>query len=938
MFHLQGLELVHWDYWQRLTLPLDANIVSIVGPNGSGKTTLLDALRTLFAIKCSNRRDWKHYVRHSDAPYAWVRAVVANDKAGGRQYAYPFWPITDPQVTLACRIRKQGGDWVRQYRIEAGDVGIEALESLPGEIGVKDYQRRLTSAGLTHAIAEVLALEQGDTDKLCDYSPAQLLKLVFTVFGDQAVLDDYQAARNDQAISERELQEAESKLATLENRVEAARTRARNHEEWLGLQRSRQSFEAETLPRLKLAELRESIQGGRSQLAGLKRQYLAAREKDAQAREAVQTGEVRKRQAEAEKTAAEQQEKDQQTAFQSARDIQVASETIVKQREKLEALARREGADVSTELSELRGQRRKLEEERDTTRQRLGEFNEEVSLLRAGERVSPEFVRRFRAALDETGIPHRLLADIVEVTDPAWQGAVEALLAAYRHILLIDRSADRERAWRLGERHGYRHFVVADLAEAPVANTGSLLAVLRFTRPAPLWLAQHLDRVQRVADVAEGARLAEATEWITPTGYHKERRGARHLGQEPRDWQFGDAARKARLEALAGEITALERRLRLIPGEIARLNERIAPLQAQMEGYSAAQQLLAREAEFQDAAARLPEEKALAEDLGERLAQARHRREAADNAWHGADKVMTERTNALLAAEKAHLELDTQNRAQRSEQVRRYQTLRQLRRGMPFTWRKTESLAALVREFDPDTGQASLAQRVAAQELKKIEVQLGRDDWETDPICLGIRNKLQDDLAHDQTNVAQRRRDLERAKDITSDARAAYIAKLRATVRRYQENVKKLGQLAGIRVECEPPHLENDDQKLAQAGLSVKFDIDSKGFQRLADGEASGGQQVMKSLILLVGLMMDDERPGGFVFIDEPFAHLDIFNIDRVGSFLRATRAQYLITTPVTHNLNVHDPSELVLMTRKKLAGQPWAPPIAVLQRQKAPS
>jgi predicted ATP-dependent endonuclease of OLD family len=47
MFHLQSLELLHWDYCQRVTLPLDGAIITIAGPNGSGKTTLLDAMRTL---------------------------------------------------------------------------------------------------------------------------------------------------------------------------------------------------------------------------------------------------------------------------------------------------------------------------------------------------------------------------------------------------------------------------------------------------------------------------------------------------------------------------------------------------------------------------------------------------------------------------------------------------------------------------------------------------------------------------------------------------------------------------------------------------------------------------------------------------------------------------------------------------------------------------
>ena len=89
------------------------------------------------------------------------------------------------------------------------------------------------------------------------------------------------------------------------------------------------------------------------------------------------------------------------------------------------------------------------------------------------------------------------------------------------------------------------------------------------------------------------------------------------------------------------------------------------------------------------------------------------------------------------------------------------------------------------------------------------------------------------------------------------------------------------------------------------------------------------------ALILLIALLMDDTRPGGFVFIDEPFAHLDVANIDRVGRFLGATRAQYLITTPVTHNANVFAPAQLTLVTSKKAPGEGWAPPIGVLKRAK---
>ena len=173
MFHIKQIELVHWDYWRRFTLPLDAQIITIVGPNGSGKTTLLDALRTLFALRCSGKRDFRRYVRRADRSFAWIRATVDNQPgATGRR---PFFPCMDDVVTLACRIRKGSGEWTRDYTIVDGDMPIEALEQDNDWIGLRDYQSRLAAGGLTPAISKVLALEQGDTDKLCEYSPKALL-------------------------------------------------------------------------------------------------------------------------------------------------------------------------------------------------------------------------------------------------------------------------------------------------------------------------------------------------------------------------------------------------------------------------------------------------------------------------------------------------------------------------------------------------------------------------------------------------------------------------------------------------------------------------------------------------------------------------------------------------------------------------------------------
>ena len=90
--------------------------------------------------------------------------------------------------------------------------------------------------------------------------------------------------------------------------------------------------------------------------------------------------------------------------------------------------------------------------------------SQHLEALEIGRGRSPEDVRQFKAALDDAGIGHQMLSDIVEVLDPNWQAAVEALLRGYRHVVLLERESDRRDAWRIGEKLRYRHFVVPGAA------------------------------------------------------------------------------------------------------------------------------------------------------------------------------------------------------------------------------------------------------------------------------------------------------------------------------------------------------------------------------------------------------------------------------------------------------------------------------------------
>ena len=174
MFRLMELETVHWDYWRNFRLPLDAPIITISGPNGSGKTTLLDAMRTLLALECSKKRDYKRYVRRNGEDFCWLRGVVDNQRPPGSDKRPFRLPYQQDKITLACRIDKKGGDWVRKYWIADGEVSLQEIEQKGEEFGVREYKLELEGAGLSEAISRVLSLEQGQTDKLCELSHKEL--------------------------------------------------------------------------------------------------------------------------------------------------------------------------------------------------------------------------------------------------------------------------------------------------------------------------------------------------------------------------------------------------------------------------------------------------------------------------------------------------------------------------------------------------------------------------------------------------------------------------------------------------------------------------------------------------------------------------------------------------------------------------------------------
>jgi chromosome segregation ATPase len=920
MFRLLELETVHWDFWRNFRLPLDASIVTISGPNGSGKTTLLDALRTLLALDCSKKRDYKRYVRRNGEDFCWLRGVIDNQRPQGSSRRPFGLPYTSDRITLACRIDKKGGDWTRKYWIADGEVALADLEQQGEEFGVRDYQRILHGAGLSPAIARVLSLEQGQTDKLCELSPRELLDLVFQVFGDKDVLDRYQEARHHQEHTTRELDAGQNQLEALGNNLEKHEQKVNRYREWQRLNQEHVELVSEIRPRLEHCLLQREAEHAARTLLVQRRDWRAKRADRAALKLDSDALDAALAQALLRKRAASDNEGIQNKALNEINRELGGWEVIVRQQQRLEQQAQMAGGQLADtrEIETLESQRADLLVRIATLQQRQAQLDEMLENLAAGRRADPHDVAAFRQALSQADIAHHLLTDVVEIVDASWQPAVEAALAPFAHIVLLQHARDAERAMALGEKQRYRNFIVPDCVSAGLPPQGSLLEVVRFSSPVPEWLLRTLERTRRVEDVAAGSKLPRGEDWITRNGYLRERRGGRHAA--PEQMRFG----RARLDALRDERAALDKQLAPLRIQQSDLAGRINGMKAQLSGETAAAQLAQRAAEFAEARTQYEALVLRRRDNGVLAAQTE--RETADAAY---TDLLARRT--ALDAEAARLDreiAERENRSGRDEQIRRRLQLRRDRRQMPVSWRGAAANQQLLEKWRDATN--------VDRRLAEIDTKFADESWETDDSVVALRDKIAANYQQMERDLAARRRDNELAGEQTQAARENYIAVLRHTVGRYAKNLKTLGEVAGIKVEHEPVALGNDDTTLAQAGLAVRFDFDAKGFMGMNDGDASGGQQVMKSLILLVALMMEESRPGGFVFIDEPFAHLDIVNIERVSGFLKATRAQYLLTTPVTHNVNIYDPATLTLVTFKKRPGEAWAPGVKVLMRDTA--
>ena len=927
MFSFKKLELMNWDLWDHVMFPMDEQVIVVSGPNGSGKTTLLDALRVLLGTKTlSTSRKMSGYLREN-VKVAVIKALVSNNlRRGHGRRPFTRRGIFEDTATLAVVLVNKSGAWHRQYHILPGDASLDSIREAPRGMGPEEYSQALRHAGLPRTLLKVLALEQGETHALCRRSPAQLLEYVLELQGDKAVLDAYEAARQNYAESRADHHEQEEKAREAERQLEFTARDARTYEEFRALQLEVRDIEGRRLPASRWHDLTE------------KREEVEAALVDARASVDRFDNEHAERIARVDglehdiehlhKTIAVR--KGSRMALLEAKSQVDGKARVARVRKKqLEALRERAAEAPKVDQAALeRTVRAAMLAEADADRRLIDvqkkeqETESELGSLGGGRRPRlPSFVRDMKEALKAAGIEAALVAEVIDVREARWQKAVESVMGRDRFTVLVE-ARDSLAARQLASKVRYPAYVASlEHAVSTEPPHRSALSVVEIREPrVPRWIVSRLADCTLVESVKEGYERARDGVTITADGYRQDRRGGVYSGVE--SLYCGGGAGKAHEQKLRARLVELTADKKGAEDSRRAAILRRAAASRELEAAQAVAEWAAAQAEYTELA---EQDAVLAEEK-------RQRSQAIMDVL-----AETEALAGQLASHEGDLKRMRHDGALGDEERRRRQVRVHELAG------KEHQIRARLAELGPDVPEelrsdaaATLLETEAELKGKLVVLTSRLDNFDgcRDPGILEVLTRQQVHLEEQLGLMKKRAQELAKGEGELARARKSYIRVADATIGRYAKALRDLASRAGMEVDVRAPRLVEDDDMLREAGLEVRLGFDGKRCVRINDPKLSGGQKVLASILLLVALTYEgNSEGGGFFILDEPFAHLSVERIDDVTRFISKTRSQFLLTTPTTHNFAVFNAANLLLTLRKKKPDMPAAPPPMFLRR-----
>lgn len=901
MIRLDRIELLHWDIQPHQVLALSSGITVLTGENGSGKTAILDAIKVGLGAQLEGERTTKSYLLKQAAPVAMIRILVDNRTEPGSRRR-PFDVLGGPAqetVTLAVVFRAgDEGDYVTEYWILDGDVvpldersagrRKDGLRPLPSR---EAYRERLRKVGIGRQYLKLLCLPQGQIASFCRKAGPALFEDLFDVIGGRQALDTWNERVRDLNAQRRTFEATQTDLREASRNLELLKVRVRRHHEFRAKKARAEALErAEPYARRAEAEAEyrrlETERDERTRrIASLD---AIAAEADA-AREAAA--------AEIEGIARTQ------AGLQGAYDIADSAwkEAIGEQadcRAKLKVLEdiRRLGepvapADVDTLRSSAEALRADLARGQAVAaeRQAVAETaRRDLDQVRKGLLPLPPEVEAFQARLRQAGIPHHLLAEVVEVRDPSWRPALEGWLGRLRLAVVVQDLDAWSRAAALVRETGYPHGVLApDVRGSSPADQEGLVAGIDVKEPRYRALVARLLRAVQPGEHETPLQPMRRGERLSSDGFVVTRLEAR--SSKVGDAYLGRAAleqRRADLEERLGTLDRADRtwkeeelrlrgRVGIVEEEIAAQRHRAAWEAARSEWVGVKTALARLDGEVQGRAAERSRIQAEIRDLGARIGSIRESRGTAEGR---AQEARTERDRVRG---------EDQEAATRRREVE--ETLGALRVEVPDE-PDEEVEGILADEMTPRMLQASrgalgreLATFTAEEQDDLLPVNAARQEQEV----AAVANRLE-----------TLRASLDLTQKAAEEAREQYQDTTRRVFRAYFARLREAAEALDFHVEG-----RLDPREDGRFSCDVRVRVGEKPPVHHDSEDLSGGQKAALSILMGMTAISLESEGAGFFLIDEPFAASDVHKINELGEFLARTRAQYLLSMPTTADL-----------------------------------
>lgn len=924
MFRFKALELMNWDCYPHYRVPLDGDIILLVGQNGSGKTTFLDALRVLLnGPRLSKSRNLHHYIQ-PDVEVAMIKAVVTNQLVGNKRPFAHLGIYGDTDVSLVCLMYNRGPQKVeKEYFILKGDVPSEELAKLKNGLKPLQYSRQMEEAGVSRSTLKLIALEQGQTDRIGQLTPKELLELVMDITGNREIIRRYEEAKNNYRASYQQLVELRTEYNKICYQTQELEKQAREAQNFKELVAEKMVIETEKLPFAKWYQLLNQIhetEKAYQEIADKKTALEKQNQMALQQQEKLRAGkeEFEKSQAALKEQLLEQERKlnllhqqigQSHSEWQRLDELRRACERIPKDLDMQAMMAKMEEAQAR--YYQHKNELTQLQKNVETSRKELQNLKQHKLPSYPGE------VYEFREILTNSGISHLVLAECIEITEPVWQLAIEAFLARDRFTVFVPEDAFL-RAKKLGEKHRYGFYITRFCTTSlPKPRHNSILSYLSIVDNRVNDRLFQLNDVILVKTVEDGHQYPNDIT-ITMQGYRQDRRGGIFIANNIK-FYCGGLAVERQAKEVAEEIEATNRK-------IDELHQLLYTDSHQMKDAEENLVLLKKKEEWESSQSQHQALKIQGEELikaSEALVQERNRIK------EQMEKLIDARNQTIRSEQELYREAERfqQERQQIVDQLhQKEQQLLQLR------WHKenlSKTLPTTDKTYAPEQLEPTQWLEHKLQDLlRQIEVFAGCRDAAMIMLYQHELTQLeakQKQLTRQEDDQQQRSQELEKCRE-------DYRQMILNTINFYNKAVKELADLAGCRMRA-ALEIGSGETLIEEAQLYAKVSFDQKAEVDIHDKSLSGGQDVIASLILLVALSRMEQDASGFFIMDEHNAHLDMLRIMEVGHFLRSTRAQFVLTTPTTENMAALAVADLILTFTKRAATDSVAPKPRYIRR-----